>query len=32
VSPPRARGLYLVRMIREADEWRFDEPVLAGLL
>ncbi len=31
-SAAGTRGLYLVRMIREADEWRFDEAVLAGLL
>jgi hypothetical protein len=26
------KALYLVRMIREADEWRFDESAMAGLL
>ena len=31
-SAAGARGLYLVRMVREADEWRFDEAALAGLL
>ncbi len=31
-SAAGARGLYLVRMTREADEWRFDEATLAGLL
>jgi hypothetical protein len=30
-SAAGARGLYLVRMIREAGEWRFDEAALAGL-
>lgn len=31
-SAAGARGFYLVRMTREADEWRFDEATLAGLL
>jgi hypothetical protein len=26
------RALYLVRMVREANEWRFDESTMAGLL
>jgi hypothetical protein len=30
-SAAGARGLYLVRMVREADDWRFDEAALAGL-
>ncbi len=31
-SAAGARGLYLVRMVREGDAWRFDEATLAGLL
>jgi hypothetical protein len=31
-SAAGARGFYLVRMVREADAWRFDEAALAGLL
>ena len=31
-SAAGARGLYLVRMVREGDDWRFDEAALAGLL
>ncbi len=32
VSAAGQRALYLVRMVREADEWRFDEAAMAGLL
>ena len=31
-SAAGARGLYLVRMVHEADDWRFDEAAMTGLL